>query len=776
MKKFYFLVVLLLFPLKIFSQEPDSLFYFPVLTNDSNLFVPKIDIHIIDQKTKEMKTSSTNLFGTASFHLARGKNYSLVISDSSYEKVKKKFSTETNDEFLTDTFHLKSKTVTTNVIDVFGDKEFMQVEDEKMIFNISKMKIDPGPNALELMKRLPMVTVEGESVMLRGSSPRILINGRESEMYGNDLKSIPSDMIEKVEIMTIPPSKYEAEGASGVINIVLKKFEDSKYRVNVSAWASTFGSVYLNQNISYKKNKISIFLNTNEYYNDFRNYFYSSNRNFKTGDYLYSSTDTAKNIFRNVRLNPGVIFDAAKNLYFGLEGIFNKSTSGNNRLTYKEYSYLPGIMQQLFRNTNNDNMGYSVVSYMNKQEITGKDELNLEFNMNNTKYNSDYEQTQFINNVYSPFANGTSEIKNNNNNILLDYTKRFNDDIKLETGFKRVYKNERNNNFSADTSGFFSAGYEFTQNIYSYYGTLSYNNKIIRIKPGARIEYADLRGVVNGVNEFTNFKLDIFPTFSAAYFLNGRGQLQFSYAKKIERPKFNALNPFPLKNDVYNTSTGNPELVPSYTHSFEIKFSKPFSNNFLNANVYFKRNTDLIQNVRYIDSIFTRTVYRNYGYSNDFGTDGSMNILLTEFYNLSLRGGVSKKVFSEDSLNAFSDRISYNGSVWFSYNNPDAFTAGISFYFNKQNSIQSTGKLNSTLNFNFGKYFFNKKMSVNLYASDLLGNNERENFYVSGDYELYSRNKGSMGRSIGLSINFSFGNYDEERQKGKDIKGDDYGE
>ena len=189
MKKLFLLIVLLLFPLKIFSQEPDSLFYFPVLINDSNQYVPKVEIQIVEQNKKEIKAAFTNLLGTASFFLARGKNYSLIISDTSYSKIKKKFSTETNAGFLSDTIYLHPKTVTTDVINVEADKDFMRMEDDKMIFDISKMKVNPGPNALELMKKIPMVTVEGDNVLLRGNSPKILINGRESEMYG-DLKSL----------------------------------------------------------------------------------------------------------------------------------------------------------------------------------------------------------------------------------------------------------------------------------------------------------------------------------------------------------------------------------------------------------------------------------------------------------------------------------------------------------------------------------------------------------------------------------------------------------
>ncbi|MBX7045547.1 MAG: TonB-dependent receptor [Ignavibacteria bacterium] len=775
MKKLFLLIVLLLFPLKIFSQEPDSLFYFPVLINDSNQYVPKVEIQIVEQNKKEIKAAFTNLLGTASFFLARGKNYSLIISDTSYSKIKKKFSTETNAGFLSDTIYLHPKTVTTDVINVEADKDFMRMEDDKMIFDISKMKVNPGPNALELMKKIPMVTVEGDNVLLRGNSPKILINGRESEMYG-DLKSLPTELVEKVEVMTVAPSKYEAEGVNGVINIVLKKFEDAKYRVFLSGWGSSNRYANTYQSMNYKKNKVSLFLNTSERYSDPKYYSYSYNKKISTGGLLVNSTDTSGNISKSLRVNPGIIYDADKNFYFGVEGVLNLSGLNGSSSSFKEYSYLPGQVQQLFRSNNNDNKDYSIVAYINKQEMTGKDELNLEFNLNNTSYNSNYNQTQFINNIYTPFTNGNSEIKNNNQNIKLDYTKKFSDDLKLETGIKSVYKKEMNDNFSADTSGSYSAGYEFTQKIYSYYGTLSYNTKTFRFKPGLRIEYADLRGLVNGASEFANFKFDIFPSLSVTQFLSDNTQLQLSYSKKIERPRFNSLNPFVIRRDIYNTTIGNPDLLPSYTHSFEFRINKPFNKNYLNANFYFKRNVDLIQNLRYIDSIYTRSVYLNYGYSDDFGVDGSFRISLNDFWNANVYGRVGKKVYSEDSLNASSDRVSLNGNFWGGYSNPDVIDANVSFYCYKQNSALSVGELFTSLNLSFGKNFLDKKLYIGISLDDLLNKTSSEYTYVKDGYEQFSRYSGGMGRSVSINFSFTFGNYDEKRQKGKDIKGDDYGE
>lgn len=774
--KIFLSCLLFVISTQAFSQNLDSLNYCVVVLNDSGVYVPSMKLRIVSFKKEDdfLKNSTTDFSGTACLTLAHGRVYNLIIDDSLYTRVKKKITFDNTAKFLNDTIFLSAKITSTDVINVEAQKDFMHMEDEKIIFDISKMKIDPGPDGLELMKRIPMVTVEGETVLLRGEAPKILINGRESQIYG-DLKSIPTDLIDKVEVMTVAPAKYESEGTGGVINIVLKKMEDAKYKISFNGYGNSNSYAYLSQNFNYKKDKSSFFLNTGERLTGYKTYSYSTSKNLSTGEIYQFSTDTSTNNSSNYRINPGMIYDASKNLYFGIEGVLNLTGGNNNGQSYRKYSYLPD-RQTLYKNGSRRNKDYSVVAYINQSEITQKDELNLEFNLNNTKFDSDYDQIQYLNNIYTPFTNGTSDIKNNNYNIKLDYSKRFNDDLKFETGLHDVYKKETNENFSIDT-GVFAANYEFKQSIYSYYGTLSFNNRSVRIKTGLRIEYADMRGLVNASSQFTNYQFDIFPSITVAKYFSDNSELQLTYGKRIERPRFTALNPFQIRNDIYYTSTGNPDLQPSYTHNLELKFRKPLNKNYLSANVFFRHNTNLIQNYRYIDSIYTRSNYINDGYSNDYGTDASLQLAFGEFFSSSFSGRVSKKIFSNDSLNLVSDRVSYNFSLYCSYSNPDLFNVGVNMYYFKQsNSPLSISEPFSSVGIDIGKYFFDKKLNINLSLNDIFNKSVSESTYIRNGYEQYLRSEGAMGRSLSFNVRFTFGNYDEKRQKGNDLRGEDYGD
>lgn len=763
---------------QVYSQTSDSINYCAVVLNDSGVYVSNVNVRVVSFKKSDnfLKNSVTDLTGTVCFSLAPGRDYNFIVDDSLYARVKKKITLQGNTSFLSDTIFLSSKITSTDVIDVNANKDFMHMEDDKMVYDISKMKIDPGPNAFELMRKIPMVSVEGDNVLLRGNNAKILINGRESQIYG-DLKSIPVDLIEKVEVMTVVPAKYEAEGVDGVINVVLKKIDDAKYKVSLGGWANTNNYANLNQNLNFKKDNFSLFLNTSERLFNPPNYTYNTTRNLTTGEFTVISTDTTKNDTKGYRINPGIIYDISKNTYFGLEGVFNISNSDIMGTSYKQYSYLPNQIQLLSKKNINDNKDYSVVTYINQQEILGKDELNLEFNLNNTRYNSDFDQIQILNNVSTPFANGFSNIKNNNYNIKFDYTKKISDDMKLETGLKDAYKKEANDYFNIDTTNQYAYNYEFRENIYSYYVTLSYNTKSIRFKPGLRIEYSDMRGIVNTNSQFTNYQFDIFPSLLITKYLEDNTQLQLSYGKRIERPRFNALNPFPIKRDIYNLSSGNPELQPSYTHSFEFKFNKPFGKNSSNTNLYFKHNTNLIQNLRYIDSIYTRSNYFNNGYSNDYGIDQGLNLSIGEFWYANVWGRIGKKVYSDDSLNSVSDRIGYNVNIYGGYSNPEVIDASFGFYYYKQSySPLSVSQPFSSFSLYLSKNFFERKLNVSLGIDDLFNSSVSENTYIRNGYEQYTRFSGVMGRSANLNFRFTFGNYDEKRQKGKDIKGEDYGD
>lgn len=771
-------LLLFVFSSQVFSQTSDSLNYCVVVLNDSGVYVPEMKVRIVSFKKEDgfLKNSATDFSGSACFSLAYGRDYNLIIDDTLYTRLKKKITVSSGINFLSDTVFLTPKITTTDVINVDAQKDFIRMEDDKLIYDISKMKIDPGPNALELMKKIPMVTVEGENVLLRGSNAKILFDGREQNMYG-DLRSIPTEMIEKIEVMTVVPAKYEAEGIDGVINVVLKKIEEAQYKVSMGGWGSTNNYANLNQSVNFKKDRFSLFFNTSQRLFYPTGYNFSTRKNISTGEILLTSTDTNKNTNKGLRINPGIIFDVSKNLYFGIEGVLNLSDNSVDRRSYKQYSYLPGELQKLLNNNNTNNKDYSFVGYINQQEITGKDELNLEFNLNNTNYNSDFDQIQVLNNVSTPFANGFSDIKNKNYNIKLDYTKKINDELKFETGLKDAYKKENNNYFNTDTSGVFLSDYEFKENIYSYYGTLSYNTKSIRFKPGIRIEYADMRGIVNAASQFSNFQFDIFPSLLITKYLSDNTQLQLSYNKRIERPKFTTLNPFPVKRDIYNLSAGNPELQPAYTHNFEFKFNKPFERNSINANLFYKHNTNLIQNLRYIDSIYTRSKYINNGSSNEFGLDGGFNLNFGEFWSTNLYGRVGKRIYSDDSLNAVTNGISYNISLYGGYSNPELIDASLSLYHAKYNfSVLTEMKPFTSLSFSIGKIFFERKLSLYLSLDDIFNVSSTENTYIRSGFEEFSRYTGSMGRSVSLSIRFTFGNYDEKRQKGKDIKGEDYGD
>lgn len=777
MKILLITLISLFFCTSAFSQNSDSLQYCVIIQNDSGVYVPNVKVRIVSFKREDnfLKNSAADFKGTACFTLAHGRDYNLIVDNPGYARIKKKISPKPEDNFLSDTVFLSSRITTTDVINVEANKDFMHMEDDKMVYDISKMKIDPGPNGLELMKRIPMVTVEGEDVKLRGSNAKILFDGREQNMYG-DLRSIPTEMIEKVEVMTVVPAKYEAEGVDGVINVILKKIEDAKYKVSLSGWANSNKYGSFNQSANYKKNKFSLFLNSSERYYSPETYYYITRKDLSSNQLVYTSNDTSSNTTKGYRINPGIIYDISKNLYFGVEGVFNFSRADAERNTYRKYSYLTNTQKLIGRN-NNDNNDYSFVSYINKQEIFGSDELNLEFNLNNTKYYSDFYQLQELNNISTPFTNGYSDIRNNNYNVKFDYSKKISDELKFETGLKDSYKKENNNYSNTDTSGVFSSDYEFRENIYSYYGTLSYNARSLRIKPGIRIEYSDMKGIVNYSSEFTNYQFDVFPSFLITKFLNTTSQLQFSYGKRVERPRFTALNPFPIKRDIYFLTEGNPELKPAYLHNFEFKFNMPFNKNSLNANVFLKHGSNLIQNFRYIDSIYTRSKYINDGYSNEYGFDGGLNLNFGEYWFTNFYGRYGKKIYSNDSLNLGSDRVSYNLNLSANYSNPELFDVSVFSSYTKYNySALTNSEPYLYTSMSIGKNFFDRKLILYLNLDDVFNSFNSESTYTRNGYEEYTSFTGAMGRNVSLNIRFTFGNYDEKRQKGKDIKGEDYGD
>ncbi len=759
---------------ELHSQESAALLQLLIINEiNTPLFNIKVSLSEVDNSVNT-RIKNTDKNGRIDFYIDYSKTYNLTAYDTNYSPYFKKviigFS---NERIKIDTIILKSKQLYTPTITVEASKNFMTIQDDKIIFELSKMKSDPGINALELMRKIPMMSVENETVLLRGSSPLILVNGRQSEIY-NNLKSIPTELIDKVEVYTIVPSKYEANN-SGVVNIVLKKFEEAKYRIFSSTSTTIVNALNTYLGGSYKKNKISLFSNMNFSLAKSRNTNVLSTKNLQNNSIFSNTADTNESKSSSYNVNGGFIYDINDNFYIGTEGILNKSPSNGFDYTYKKYFGSIEKEQILLSNSSANSENNSVLTYATMGELFTKDELNFELLASNSNYNSSANQYEIAQINNKLFYDNKTNIYNKNYELKIDYSKKSSDFLKIELGLKGSIRNEKNEYSQNDTIESVSSLYEFKQKIISNYVTVGYVFKSLRIKPGIRLEFANFSGIINESSEFKNNKFDIFPSLLVSNYFKDNSQLQFTYGEKVDRPRFYFLNPFSLNKDLFNTVTGNPDLEPSYSHNFELRFSKPIGQYYFITNLYWRNTKNLIQSQRKIDSIYTYTTFINNGSSNAFGIDGGLNFNFLDYFYSNFYGGINRIVYSDESLNSEQNKFSYNCNFYFGYSNPNIVDFNVSVNYNSQR--YSPNRVSSSYmctNFNLGKNFLNRKFRVAININNPFNKTNSEIIYNRDGYEQKNNYHDNTFQYLNLSVNFMFGNYDENRQRSKELLEDDY--
>src|SRR5690606_15975477 len=513
-----------------------------------------------------------------------------------------------------------SQNITTEEITVEAKKPFMEIRDDKKIFNVEDNIITQGKTAIDVLKTLPLVTVDGQdNIMLRNDSRiKILINGKENRMYQN-LRQVPDDIIERIELITTPSAKYEAEGVTGIINIILKETDDQGYTGTIGLGGSTMETYNTYGSFNYKKSKTTIYTNLGfgSWANDIKG-------SLTREDFLYNPSTLNTNSNGDNRGNYqwgslGAEYDLTQYSVTGLEFSAN-GWNGNNNIDFNQaFTSASQNYEEFYKNLtayDGFNLNGSVY-YNNKFDTTGK-ELNLDLSYGRNYWNNDYKQEKIIT---PPSAiKDFREQRSNTFTGQLDYTHPFGDFLKLEAGYKGTF-NLNDNRIQSDSldpnSGSFVSNLSRTQDfdydsyVNGFYTTLSKSFGPVSAKLGLRTEVTNIKfDAGNGARsqDYTDF----FPSASIVYKFGMMNSLSLNYSKRVNRPQMWYLNPFVYIYNNQNISTGNPDLTPEYTNSLELNFNTSLLGIMINPTVYYRKTDNVITRFSYLtDTNTTVSSYDN---------------------------------------------------------------------------------------------------------------------------------------------------------------------
>lgn len=657
-----------------------------------------------------------------------------------------------------------------------AEKSNTEFKLDKRVFNVGQDIASTGMSALEVLNNVPSVNVNIEGqISLRGSNGvQILIDGKPSVLANdrsNALGTITADMIEKIEVITNPSAKYDAEGTSGILNIILKK--DNKEGLNGSISLNT--GIPDNHSIGLSLNrrteKFNLFAQLGAGYRSIP----TETNNINKDLVQNTSVESQGNYYRN---------EIFYNIILGTDYHINEwnvlTLSGN--FAYEIEEQPSETNYQLIDAMNN------VTSSWKREEKTDATNPKWQYELNYKKeFEDDKEHTLLFSALGSFFGKEQSSDFQNESvsgtpndsqqqtetdfqqadyTFKFDYTRPFDERYTIETGAQYVINDVGNDYEVRDLidgdwilNENLTNNFEYNQKVLGIYATGAYEGDLWGFKAGLRVENTQLQTLLTNTNERNEQNYtDFFPSAHTTYKFSEKTSLQAGYSSRIYRPRLWDLNPFfNIRND-YNIRTGNPNLQPEYTDSFELTSIFILEKASINAGFYHRYTTDVIEQVSFFQDNVTLSIPINIGNNNTTGFEANVKYSPLQWFTLN--GDFNFNHFIRDG--GYEDQsFDFNGNSWTTkvtgkFKLPLDFDFEITGqYQSGYPTLQSEISSNAFADIGIRKKIIKGKAVVNLAIRDLFASRNMESETFQPNFYLYNYN--TRGRFITLGFSYGFG-------------------
>ena len=507
-------------------------------------------------------------------------------------------------------------------VTVTGSKPLVTTSIDRKVFNVEKNITSAGGTAVDVMRNVPSLNVDIDgNVTLRNNAPQIYVDGRPTTLT---LEQIPADAIASVEVITNPSAKFDASGGTaGILNIVLKKNRKAGYNGNLRAGIDQRGKYNLGGDINIRQNKINVFASG----------MYNQRKSISTGttDRLTLINTPNTQLFQDDKnisagyfafMRGGVDYFIDNRNTLTLSGVYvnGRFTPESNSDILVDTLYTTGKTSSFSNRLSNSTFEFknrgAALGFKHNFTKAGKEwTADANFNKSQNESSNDLITTNYNQPGGTLVRDFRQLIAGAGNNqfftMQTDYVDPLTANSKLELGARvQMRKLESVNDISIVSGGTpikvpqLSSKYKNSDNVYAGYVTFSNKIKNFGYQLGLRAESSEYNGEVNTVtlsgkdtmiNYNNNFPISLFPSIFLSQKLKNNQELQMNVSRRINRPNFFQLFPFTDYSDTLNLSRGNPNLVPEFTYSSEISYTKTYgtSNSFL-ASVYFKYTDKLI--------------------------------------------------------------------------------------------------------------------------------------------------------------------------------------
>jgi len=753
----------------------------------------------------------TNEAGNFSIPVPSG-TYDISIEFISFKKQTipdQKLSTDKN----LGTLSLEADTEALDEIEIIAEKTTVEIKLDKKIYNVGKDLTVRGGTVSDVLDNVPSVSVDVEgNVALRGNeNVRILINGKPSGLVGinstDALRQLPAESIERVEVITSPSARYDAEGTAGILNIILRRSKlqglNGAITTNVG-WPKSAG---ISGNINYRTGDLNIF-NTTSY--DYRevpgnssSYTQFFNKKFDdNGNLIVDNLDTYSDETNDYdRIRKGLSTN------FGVEWYVTDSASITGSVSYRNGDNESNTTNTLIYLDENQQFE----SQSNRFDPEEETDNVLQYSVNFTKNFDDggHKLTmdfQYEDNSEDEFSKVLQEGINtekvatleDQSRILLqtDYVLPIGEKSQFELGYRGNFNNqdtdytveilnENTGQFIVNDSLSNFLNYrEYVNAAYSQFGS-KVGSKFSYLL-GLRLESTRITVDQPTSGDYSkNDYTGLFPTVNLSYELSENENVTLGYSRRIQRPRSWFINPFPSRSSVTSIFRGNPELAPSYSGLFDLGYYKKFGKVSLNTSAYYQHATDVFSFISFdtgetVDvngqtfSVIERTPI-NLAEEDRYGFEFTLTYNPIRKWNINANFNIFRQSITGTDPNGFS--LDNDNTSWFArLNNKYTLPGKIEWqtslnYRGPSEDAQNKREGVFSANMAFSRDIFNENASIALNVSDLLNSRKRTMDTTTPTYTGTSEFQWRE-RSINLSFTYRF-NQQKKRQQRNGYGGDD---
>lgn len=588
-----------------------------ILEKGTNVPLEYATVVLQDVNKPEIVTGGvTDIDGKFSFEINSG-TYNVRYEFISFKTISvknKNLKTDTN----LGTIFLEEDVAQLKDVVVVAEKSTVEIKLDKRVYNVGKDMMVKGGTVSDVLDNVPSVTVDPDgTIALRGNeNVRILIDGKPSGLAGiniaDALKLLPADAVEKVEVITNPSARYDAEGSGGIINIVLRKGKAQGVNGSFVVSAGDPESYGVSSNLNYRSDNFNLFSNFGY------NYRNSPGNSLNDAEYFNSDGTTSSFVNErrtNNRLNEGF------NSNFGIDLFLNESSTWSNALTFSKsrgknpddvyfYNYdntfTPTFIRNRFNDQKSNDFNFEYSTNFTKKFKKDDHKLTVDIAISqNRDDESSIIYDEILGDSSSLFTESTLNNQKQQRNLFqTDYVLPIGENGRFEAGYRGSFQ-QNLTEFVIEPNTLYSNTLEYNEFINAFYA--QYGNKINKFSYflGLRFEDSDIDVNSLTANNFNNKKYNnFFPTATINYEFSDSNSLSLSYSKRINRPRGRFLNPFSTYSSNINIFQGNPDLNPAYTNAIDLGYLKRWKKLTLNSSVYVNVTDESFQFIRKESGLF----------------------------------------------------------------------------------------------------------------------------------------------------------------------------